>query len=66
MHIIGGPCEVKRKMTNKNPCWRRGTVSRERPMPHGGIGKMGPGPSSGDGERSIVSISGMGFLCGTG
>jgi hypothetical protein len=43
-----------------------GTASRERQIPHGGIGKMGPGRSSGDGPRIIVIISGMGFLCGTG
>jgi hypothetical protein len=42
-----------------------GTASRERQIPHGGIGKMGPGLSSGDGARSIVGISGIGFLYGT-
>jgi hypothetical protein len=65
MHIIGGPCGAKRKMTNKNPCWRWGTASRERQIPHGGIGKMGTAClSSGDGARSVVRISGIGFLCG--
>jgi hypothetical protein len=40
--------------------------SRERQIPHGEIGKMGPGLSYGYGARIIVIISGMGFLCGTG
>jgi hypothetical protein len=66
MHIIGGPCVAKRRLTNKNPCWQWGTTSRERQIPHGGIKKMGPGLSSGDGAMGIVSIYGMGLLCGTG
>jgi hypothetical protein len=65
MHILGGPCGTKKKTPNKNPCWQRGAASRERQTPYGGIGKMGPGLSSGDGARSIVSRSGMVFLCGT-
>jgi hypothetical protein len=66
MHIIGRPCGAKRKMTNKNSCWPPGTASRERQIPHGGIGNMGKGLSSVDRVRSIVIISEMGLLCDSG